>query len=191
MIVIYSLVNYKGLKTSIKQYSKRSKRKQKEVIKKKFSIFASKYFLMYTVKEASKELNITTRAVTMRCKKEGLKKKGKSYIIPKTLLNQWKNPIEEEAKRRFKKKTQKEDDNSAEENNTETITEEFNEEEYELLQKIIHEYPMLQKRLEEQTGEIKYLRGEITHLIDSNKGLIKTLQQSNLLQAKDKGYDKD
>jgi hypothetical protein len=50
---------------------------------------------------------------------------------------------------------------------------------------------MLQKRLEEQTGEIKYLRGEITHLIDSNKGLIKTLQQSNLLQAKDKGYDKD
>lgn len=136
---------------------------------------------MYTVKQASEILNITRRAVSMRCKKEGVKKKGRSYMIPKELLLKWKNNDLEEVKE------VKEEE--AEEASLETITEEFTEEEYNKLQQVIHEYPLLLKRLESQTEEIKYLREEVHNLIGSNKGLIKTLQQSNLLQAKDKGYD--
>lgn len=144
---------------------------------------------MYTVKEAAEILGITPRAVTMRLRSAGVKKKGKSYIIPKELLNEWKSPNDKEEIQKDKEANKKPLKPHTKEEGTPTIIEEFNEEQYELLQKIIVEYPMLQKRLEEQTEEIRYLRGEITNLIDSNKGMIKTLQQTNLLQAKDKGYD--
>jgi len=70
---------------------------------------------------------------------------------------------------------------------------------------VIHQQPELLKRLKEYQQEIKFLREElqertkqldiqgnqVSNLIEAINGSIKTLHQSNFLQAKDKGLDKD
>lgn len=148
-----------------------------------------------TVKQAAERLGITPRAVQIRCKDSGIDKKGKTYLIPVTVVERWESETdneavtENEAKRNEGKKTDSIDDQ-------ETITEEFSPEQYEKLQEVIYKYPELLERIQDYKNEIEYLRksldkkGEqMDKLIDSINGSIRSIQQQNFLKAKEKGYD--
>lgn len=149
--------------------------------------------MKYTVKEASKILGITPRVLQIRCKKAGIKKEGRSYIIDNTALELLKNESNEvnEAKR-----------NEVNEAN-EYIEEQFTSEEYDKLQELIKTHPLLLKRLEEYKEEIQFLREELQeknnrldkqslqldNIIEALNGSIKTTQQQNYIEAKNKGYE--
>ncbi|WP_026837009.1 hypothetical protein [Gillisia sp. JM1] len=149
--------------------------------------------MLYTVKEVSKTLGISIRAVQKRCIAEGIDKTNRVYLIPKDILSKWElnEPNERTAN----------EPNELSEN--ETITEAFTPEQYDKLNEVILKYPELVKRIEEYQQEIKFLRTELQErsqqldkkglqldkLIEALNGSIKTTHQSNYIQAKDKGLD--
>jgi len=51
---------------------------------------------MYSVKETAKILNVTPRAIQLKCKKFKVVKIGNEFQITEELLNQWKNAKNEE-----------------------------------------------------------------------------------------------
>jgi uncharacterized coiled-coil DUF342 family protein len=153
--------------------------------------------MLYTVKEVSERLEITVRAVQIKCKTAGIHKKGNTYMIPARILKRW------EANEKQTNQTNQTNELPTEGEN-ETIIEHFTPEEYDKLNEVIHQQPELLKRLKEYQQEIKFLREElqertkqldiqgnqVSNLIEAINGSIKTLHQSNFLQAKDKGLDK-
>jgi hypothetical protein len=153
---------------------------------------------MYTVKEASNKLNVSVRAIQKRCEAEGISKKGNTYHIPDNTVIAWGANEPNEPKRTNPNEPPPEGEND-------TIVEHFTPEEYDKLNEVIHQQPELLKRLKEYQQEIKFLREElqertkqldiqgnqVSNLIEAINGSIKTLHQSNFLQAKDKGLDKD
>jgi hypothetical protein len=51
---------------------------------------------MYSVKQAAEKLNLTPRAIQLKCKKFKVVKIGNEFQITEELLNQWKNAKNEE-----------------------------------------------------------------------------------------------
>ena len=58
---------------------------------------------VYTADEVAKELSLSVRAIQDRCKRSGLKKEGKNYLIPGIVFKEWIA----KAKRRNENKTKK------------------------------------------------------------------------------------
>ena len=49
---------------------------------------------------------------------------------------------------------------------------------------------MLTERIEEYQDDIKYFKDTLTDVVASIKDSLKTIQQQNFIQAKEKGFDK-
>lgn len=136
-----------------------------------------------SVKDAAERLNISVRAVQVRCKKEGLRKKGNTYLIPKELLKTWLMQASNKTQNETKE---------------DLVTESFSLEQYNKLQEVIYNYPQLLERITDYKNEIEYLRKSLDGkskqmeiLIHSINDSIKSIQQQNYLRAKDSGYDKE
>ena len=78
-----------------------------------------------------------------------------------------------------------------------TLEVEFTKEEYDSIQETIKreaiqgdKIEMLTKRIEEYQDDIKYFKDTLTDTLESMKESIKTIQQQNFIQAKEKGFDK-
>jgi enoyl-[acyl-carrier-protein] reductase (NADH) len=141
-----------------------------------------------TVKNASERLNISVRAIQIRCKKEGLTKQGKSYLIPEKVFKKWQSE--------GYTTTNQTETNEAKE--SETITETFSQAEYDKLQEVIYHYPELIERIQDYKNEIQYLRKSLDKkteqmdtLLHTINNSIKSIHQQNFLNAKEKGYDKE
>lgn len=136
-----------------------------------------------SVKDAAERLNISVRAVQVRCKKEGLRKKGNTYLIPNELLKTWLMQASNKTQNETKE---------------DLVTESFSLEQYNKLQEVIYNYPQLLERITDYKNEIEYLRKSLDGkskqmeiLIHSINDSIKSIQQQNYLRAKDSGYDKE
>ena len=160
---------------------------------------------MYSVKEAAAELGITPRAVTMRCKRDNLKKKGKSYYIPQELLNNWKAEADKEVKRSTDKEASVslpndipiDEDGFYIEHNNNTVTITLTKGKYEELQRLVTEFYYMEEKTQEGqqlVAQLNSMLQEKTKLLqrmmDTIEGSMKTLQQQQYIEAKDKGYDK-
>ncbi len=72
-------------------------------------------------------------------------------------------------------------DNIATDNDSELITQEFKQDEYDLLQEIIHKYPVLKEQLDFSNNQIKYLQEALKQQQDMHEKLIITIQSRNLI----------
>ena len=147
--------------------------------------------MLYSVKQVSERLGITVRAVQIKCKTYGIHKKGNTYMIPGRVLKEW---IRNEANETEAKQTN--ETNGV--NEADQITETFSVQEYDKLQEVVQQYPNLLNQIQEYKTEIEYLRTELKErssqmdkLIETLQGSIKSLHQTNYLQAKNKGIDQD
>ena len=73
------------------------------------------------------------------------------------------------------------------------ISETFTKAQYEKLQSVIEEYPILIERLKNYQNQIEYLRGsldkqsdQMTLLIETMQSTIKTIEQRNFIEATNK-----
>ena len=147
---------------------------------------------MYSVKEAAELLNITPRAVQLKCKDEKLKKQGKSYLITKEHLIQWGY---DGGSGNNTSNIKIAGGKQQEEIEEETVYEEFSIEQYNKLQEVIQEYPNLIREIQQYKEEIIYLRTELhsrtkqmDKLINTIDGSIKSLHQANSLQFIEKTH---
>jgi hypothetical protein len=135
---------------------------------------------MYTTAEASRILDISIRVLQTELKRLGIKKIKNRYIITDNVIE-------------AVKRTQTNRANENERNETKVITETFSTAEYEKLQSVINEYPSLIKQLEDLKNQNDYLKTaldksteQITLLITTFQSSIRTIEQRNFLEAKNK-----
>lgn len=158
--------------------------------------------MLYTVQQAAKRLGLTPRAVQSKCRVYKINKKGRRYYIPERVIEDWENTPDQESKRTANENEAKtnEPQRSVNENDEigGNIIEEFTPEQYEKLQEVINQYPNLLERIQDYKNEIEYLRKSLDKrseqmdiLLSSLNKSIQAVQQTNYLQAKDKGYDTD
>ena len=140
----------------------------------------------YSVKETATLLNITERAVQLKCKKANIRKKSNRYLIKEEHIKEWLNEV-----------------NETKRNEPSLIVQEFTEEEYNKLEDIIKQNPInlrdikhLQDMIESYQNQIEYLRSSLdkkdvmmNKLIISLENHSKNLLQKNFMDAKEKGYD--
>ena len=144
-----------------------------------------------SVKEAAERLDISIRAVQHRCKRDKIRKKDNTYLIPLDTLETWRAEAEQE-------RITKRQNEANERSEAEIITESFSQEQYDKLQEVIFNYPQLLERITDYKNEIDYLRKSLDSksqqmemLIHTMNDSIKSIQQQNYLSAKEKGYDKE
>ena len=132
---------------------------------------------MYTTAEASQLLNISIRVVQLELKRLNVKKVKNRYVITDKVI--------EALKRTETNKT-----NETKTNKSEMISETFSKAQYDKLQEVIEEYPILIERLENYKNQIEYLRGsldkqsdQMTLLIKTMQSSIKTIEQRNFIEA--------
>jgi hypothetical protein len=130
---------------------------------------------MYTTAEASRILDISIRVLQIELKRLGIKKIKNRYIITDNIIEAVKCT---ETNRAIE---------------TKVITETFSTAEYEKLQSVINEYPSLIKQLEDLKNQNDYLKTaldksteQITLLITTFQSSIRTIEQRNFLEAKNK-----
>jgi len=129
----------------------------------------------YTIEEASQILNISIGVLKIELKRLNVQKLKKNYIITDSVIN--------DLKRTETKET----------NEDEMISETFTKAQYEKLQSVIEEYPILIERLKNYQNQIEYLRGsldkqsdQMTLLIETMQSSIKTIEQRNFIEATNK-----
>lgn len=129
----------------------------------------------YTTAEAAQLLNISIRVLQTELKALGVKKSKNRYIITDQVIEALKA-----------------NETNVNERN-ETITETFSTAEYEKLQTIIEEYPVLIERLKSYQNQIEYLKGslekqsdQMTLLIQTMQSSIKAIQERNFIEATEK-----
>ena len=129
----------------------------------------------YTIEEASQILNISIGVLKIELKRLNVQKLKKNYIITDSVINSLKR-IE-----------------TKETNEDEMISETFTKAQYDKLQNVIEEYPILIERLKNYQNQIEYLRGsldkqsdQMTLLIQTMQSSIKTIEQRNFIEASDK-----
>ncbi len=129
----------------------------------------------YTIEEASQILNISIGVLKIELKGLNVQKLKKNYIITDSVINSLKR-IE-----------------TKETNEDEMISETFTKAQYDKLQNVIEEYPILIERLKNYQNQIEYLRGsldkqsdQMTLLIQTMQSSIKTIEQRNFIEASDK-----
>jgi hypothetical protein len=135
---------------------------------------------MYTTAEASRILDISIRVLQIELKRLGIEKIKNRYIITDDVIE-------------AVKRTQTNRANESERNEPKVITETFSTAEYEKLQSVINEYPSLIKQLEDLKNQNDYLKTaldksteQITLLITTFQSSIRTIEQRNFLEAKNK-----
>jgi hypothetical protein len=132
----------------------------------------------YTIEEASQILNISIGVLKIELKRLNVQKLKKNYIITDSVINDLKRTETKETK---------------ETNEDEMISETFTKAQYEKLQSVIEEYPILIERLKNYQNQIEYLRGsldkqsdQMTLLIETMQSSIKTIEQRNFIEATNK-----
>lgn len=152
--------------------------------------------MLYTVKQVSERLGLTVRAVQIKCKTSGIHKKGNTYMIPERILKQWERNETEAKQTKRTNETNERSETDTTDTDPDQITETFSVQEYDKLQEVVQQYPNLLNQIQEYKTEIEYLRAELKErstqmdkLIDTLQGSIKTLHQTNYIQAKDKGIE--
>lgn len=155
----------------------------------------------FTIKEASDFLGVSVRAIQGLAKRRGLQKdKRGRYMIPISVVNLW-------ARERSIKQAEY---IVANQEHAELITEAFTPDEYAELEKRLQEYPMqrqeienLKERITDYRNQVQYLQESLEKQRKQQAKIIETintqaksiaasiqaLQQRNLIEAKDKGYD--
>jgi len=135
---------------------------------------------IYTTAEASQILGVSIRVLQIELKALGVKKNKNRYIITDQVIEALKA-----------KETNVNERNETITN--ETITETFSTAEYEKLQEVIEEYPVLIERLKNYQNQIEYLKGslekqsdQMTLLINTMQSSIKTIEQRNFIEATEK-----
>ena len=143
---------------------------------------------IFTPKEAADLLAVPLRTVQFWCKRQNIRKKSNRYQITQTHIDNWVD---------FLNGTQS---NATNEN---TITQEFTQDEYEMLEAIIKQNPInlrdikhLQDMIESYQEQIQYLRNSLdkkddmmNRLVASLENHSKNLLQQNYIEAKEKGID--
>jgi len=151
----------------------------------------------FTIKEASNYLGVSIRAVQGLARRRGLKKdKRGRYMIPNAVVNLWAR--------------ERNIDGTITDTTQDLITEAFTPDEYAELEKRLQEYPMqrqeienLKERITDYRNQVQYLQESLEKQREQQAKIIETinaqaksitasiqaLQQRNLIEAKDKGYD--
>jgi hypothetical protein len=131
----------------------------------------------YTTAEASQLLKISIRVLQSELKRLNVGKIKNKYIITD-------NEIE------ALKRTQTNETNETKRNE---ITETFSAAQYEKLQEVIEEYPVLIERLKNYQNQIEYLKNsldkqsdQMTLLIATMQKSLQTIEQRNFIEAHEK-----
>lgn len=121
----------------------------------------SKRKAMYKIKEIAEILNVSDRTVERYLKSYITIEKG-AYRVSEKMLDVLKNEYIE--------------------NSSDTIVEEFTKDDYQEFQKRLVEYPILKDQLEyhRKSAESHNTQMEI---------ILRTIEQKNFLEAKEKGFD--
>lgn len=140
-----------------------------------------------TVKDCSQRLNISIRAIQIRCSKAGLSKGAKGYEIPEALFRSWL--LYNKADR---KESERIDENETNSEN-DIITQEFTKEEYKKLERIIIEHGIQKERAIEYKEENQYLKDNlnlankrIDLVLSELNNSLKLVSEANHLQFIDK-----
>ena len=155
---------------------------------------------IYSIEEAVEYSKIPHRTLQRYCKQHEVQKEYNRYLIPKKLLDSWI----EKYRRTANKTTRNDVDTPNDANDVELIQEGFTPEEYDLFQSRLREYPQLQKeikflvdRIEDYKNEISYLKNsldkranEVDGLIKAFNNSLKTMQERNFIEAKEKKLDR-
>ena len=161
---------------------------------------------MYSIDEMviQKLTPLSSRYIQRYAKKVGIKKIDNGY---KFFGFQIVEMNDEYTTRHAKKEEKKEARRKKEENKTplpdgdsldaDDETVEIPMQDYEQIQIILkerdvnqNEIKMLTKRVEEYQTDIKYFKDTLTEALSSMKESLKSIQQQNYIQAKEKGFDK-
>lgn len=114
----------------------------------------------YTTAEASQILGVSIRVLQIELKALGVKKSKNRYIITDDVINALK---------------------AKETTETKTIQETFTQQEYDRLEMIIKEYPVLQERLKNYEDQIFYLKSLIESQTLQLHKIMALMEQRNLI----------
>ncbi len=128
----------------------------------------------YTTIEASQLLNISIRVLQIELKRLNVQKVKNRYIITDKVINA--------LKRTETKVTNKT-------NEDETISETFSKAQYEKLQEVIEEYPVLQERLKNYQNQIEYLKQLVESQTFQLHKIIGLMEQRNFIEVKEKNKE--
>lgn len=127
-----------------------------------------------TVSEIARQFNVNVRQVQRRIKKLVSIENGK-YLIDDSII-----PM-----------LQFDDSNTTNQDTTatdatDTVWQEFTQEQYDRLQMILITHPILQKELENKNKELEYFRNSNTDKEEQISKLIGIFEQRNFIEAKEK-----
>ena len=131
---------------------------------------------MYTTTEASQILDISIRVLQIELKRLNVKKVKNRYIITDKVI--------EALKRTETNKT-----NETKTNKSEIISEDFSKAEYDKLQEVIHEYPILQERLKNYQDQIEYLKQLVESQTFQLHKIIGLMEQRNYIENREKNKE--
>jgi hypothetical protein len=172
----------------------------------------------YSVKEAAEITGIPARTISYICKRDKVRKAANKYKIDDSLISLWIDKRDQAAQslatlqsnlaNEIKQETvlgkplvpfkttnaTKEDD---------YITEKFTQEEYDLFEKRLREFPVLKKEIDLLNESLRDYRNQVTYLqnslsknqelLDTAMGRIseslKAIHQQNFIEAKKHGFD--
>jgi hypothetical protein len=193
---------------------------------------------MYSVIETAIKLEVSTRTVQKRCKRDNVRKKDNKYLITDEHIEKWRLEIEsnepqtnqtnepllevrkinqldieiESLKQKIEElKDELSQYDIADNERIEVFTDEMYAEFEERLidwklqnQKIISQQEtfdakekglndvvnLMTEQADHYKNQFQYQKEQATRILDMHEQLIKTIQQNNFLEAKNKGFDK-
>ena len=122
----------------------------------------------YTTAEASQILGVSIRVLQIELKALGVKKSKNRYIITDQVIEALK---------------------AKETTETKTVEQTFSEQEYERLEKIIKEYPILQERLKNYEEQIFYLKQLVESQTFQLHKIIGLMEQRNYIENREKNKE--
>lgn len=130
----------------------------------------------YTTAEASRLLNISIRVLQIELKRLNVQKVKNRYIITDKVIEALKRT---ETNKTNETKTKK----------NEIISEDFSKAQYEKLQEVIQEYPILQERLKNYQDQIEYLKQLVESQTFQLHKIIGLMEQRNYIENREKNKE--
>jgi hypothetical protein len=130
----------------------------------------------YTTIEASQLLNISIRVLQIELKRLNVQKVKNRYIITDKVINALK-------------RTETNKTNETKTNKSEIISEDFSKAQYEKLQEVIAEYPILQERLKNYQNQIEYLKQLVESQTFQLHKIIGLIEQRNYIENREKNKE--
>jgi len=130
----------------------------------------------YTTIEASQLLNISIRVLQIELKRLNVQKVKNRYIITDKVINALK-------------RTETNKTNETKTNKSEMISETFSKAQYEKLQEVIEEYPILQERLKNYQNQIEYLKQLVESQTFQLHKIIGLMEQRNYIENREKNKE--